>query len=163
MAGGLTAQPNTTVPAEELLPQSRAVLPSSSRLAVALTEPVTTNVAQNVPAAAGQLRGVISQSLMIGGTSISNFTAADQNSMPGEGGQPEGLRAVDTALEVWGRPGADDVTVGWMPSQGATPSHDEEADQFWGEGDRDWFLARRFPWQALEGGRGAAPLPPHVA
>ena len=91
-------------------------------------------------AEADQFQAAMSQALVICGTSTSTLTDINQKPIPEEGGQPAGLRAVDTALESWNRSTVNEITVPWMPNQGATPRDDEVADEFWADGDLDWFL-----------------------
>jgi hypothetical protein len=98
----------------------------------------TTEPASPTAKPVDQLRAAIGQAVVIGGTSTTAFTVADQESMPAQGGPPEGLRAVDTALEAWGQPTAGDVTVPLMPARRMVPDANMEdelaADALWGEG-----------------------------
>jgi hypothetical protein len=114
---------------------------SKAGSAVAPTEPLTSYVEPNARPEVDQLTAAVSQALEIGGnTSTTTFTGATPKSMPVEGGQSEGLLAIDTALESWGQPTGYDLNV-WVPiNDTATPSNDEEADRLWGDGELDWFL-----------------------
>jgi hypothetical protein len=132
-----------TAPAEDPSSRSQAVPTDSPSLTVDTTVQVNSSVEPVSGADANRVRAAISQSLVVGDTSTVTFADAAPRS-PGEGGQPEGLQAVDTALESWNRPTPCDVAVGWVPNRaplaGATPGNEGPADQLWGEDDGDWFL-----------------------
>ena len=144
MARGLTEEPTTPLPAAHPLPRSQAVSVSSSTFAVSPTEPVTSDVEETAQADADQLRAAIGHAVVIGGTSRTNFTVADQKSMPEKGSQPHDLRAVDTALESWDRPTGCGASTRFVADEEeiAPVSNGEVGDQLQSEGDLDWFLTQ---------------------
>lgn len=75
------------------------------------------DVELNAQAEADQFRATISQALVVGGTSTTALTDADQKSTLREGGQPDGFRAVDTALESWDQPAGYDVSMPRTPTR----------------------------------------------
>lgn len=143
--------------AEDQLSPSKASPPNLAAFAVAQLEPVPTVVAQTVRANTCRTGVAMTRAVATGSTTV--FAAALKSILE-EDSQPAGLLAVDRAMVSWDQAAVCDEVVGWMPAQDRTSNIAEEADQLWGDGDLDRFLAESDgEARGWEPGALALPLP----